>query len=430
MSHVFYRDMNVTYPKISHGKGIYLWSTDGKRYIDAASGALVANLGHGREDLARTLYEQAQRVTFAHTLRFTTAAQEEFATRVNDVLGAPGWYTYPVSGGSEATETAVKLARQIHLERGAPERYRVLSRRASYHGNTLGALAASGLAERQRPYSPLLSQAFVRVDPPQAACPGISERGTCACLTPFEQAIQQFGAETVAAIIVEPVGGASRSGFVPHTGYLPGLRRLCDQHGIILILDEVMTGFGRTGRMMGYEHDRVTPDLITAAKGLSGGYAPLGAVIASQRMYDIIRNGTGRFAHGLTYSGNPLSTAVGAKVLEILTQENVVANAATQGARLVAGLETLSTQYSWVRAIRGHGLMRGMLLEPRAGLAQQLVSRAWDAGIILYLGHGEAEGGDGEHFLIAPPLIIAPDEIDDLLARLHDIFAAVDRELL
>ena len=424
MSHVFYRDPRRAYPEAAYGRGVYLWDTAGKQYFDGASGALVANLGHGREDVARAIYEQASKVALAHTSRFSSPVLERFAARVSRVVGAPGWHVYPVSGGSEATETAVKLARHIQLLRGQAGRYRVLSRRASYHGNTLGALAASGLAERKQVYAPLLSEAFVQVAPPSADCPGIGTGGSCPCLDAFADAIARLGAETVAAVIVELVGGSARSGFVAHAGYQAGLRRLCDTHGLLLIFDEVMTGFGRTGRWMGFHHEAVAPDLIVAAKGLAAGYAPLGAVLLADPIFAELAERPA-FVHGFTYSGNAVSAAAGDAVLEVVEREGLVENAAREGARLRAGLEALAAQHAWIRAVRGRGLMLGLLLEDRAGLAGAMTETAWERGLILYQGHGEAEGGDAEHLLVGPPLVIASAETDELLSRLDDVFARV-----
>jgi adenosylmethionine-8-amino-7-oxononanoate aminotransferase len=424
MSHVFYRDPRRTYPEVAYGRGVYLWDTNGQQYFDAASGALVANLGHGREDIAHAIYEQASKVALAHTSRFSSPVLERFAARISRIVGEPGWRVYPVSGGSEATETAVKLARHIQALRGETGRFHVLSRRASYHGNTLGALAASGLAERKRTYAPLLADAFVQVAPPAADCPGAGPDGSCACLDAFAEAIARLGAESVAAVIVELVGGSARSGFVAHTGYVAGLRRLCDANGILLIFDEVMSGFGRTGRWMALHHDGVTPDLIVAAKGLAAGYAPLGAVLLAAPIFDELAHQPA-FVHGFTYSGNAVSAAAGDAVLAAVEREGLVENAAREGARLRAELEGLARRHEWVRAVRGRGLMLGLLLADRPGLAGILTETAWSQGLILYQGHGEAEGGDGEHLLVAPPLIIAPHETDELLTRLEEVFTGV-----
>ena len=422
MTDVFYRAPAQSYPTIARGEGVFLFDTEGRRYLDGASGALVANLGHGRREIAAAMAAQAERVAFAHTMRFTSEAQEELARRVAAMLPYGLRHTYPVSGGSEATETAVKLARQYFLETGEPRRFQVLSRWASYHGNSLGALSASGHIGRRRPYEPLLSRAFRHFPPPDPACPGPGEDGECGCTRALRATIEQAGPETVAAILMEPVGGSANSGLVPHPGYMQAVRRIADECGALLIADEVMTGFGRTGRVLGMEHAGVAPDLITAAKGLSGGYAPLGAVVANDRVYDAIRSGSGRFAHGFTYGGHPVACAAGAKALEILERERLVENAARMGAELRAGLEEIAGRHAIVREVRGLGLMQGIVLDqdPRPGArAVRLSDIAFSEGLIIYAGSGGPDSTLGDHVLVAPPLTVAMAEVAELLELLR-----------
>ncbi|CAB3390652.1 Aspartate aminotransferase family protein [Kyrpidia spormannii] len=429
LSHVFYRNFHNKYPEISHGHRVYLWDSGGNRYFDGASGALVANLGHGRKDIAEVICAQVEKVAFAHTMRFTSAPLERLGRNINAVLQGEGWYVYPTSGGSEAVETAIKLSRQVQLERGHPERYRILTRRSSYHGNSIGALSASGHASRRQPYGPLLSDAFILVDAPKAHCPGLGTGEPCDCVAPFLAAIDQYGAESIAAMMVEPIGGSARSGFVPHEGYLKSLREIADRYGIILIFDEVMSGFGRTGKVLAADYEGVLPDIVVVAKGLSGGYAPLGAVIANEDIYQAIRAGSGHFVHGFTYSGNPVAAAVGARVIEILQEEGLIDNAAVQGVALRRGLEELCDRYPWISTIRGRGLMQGILFAPIPGLAKLVVDTAWEHGCILYLGSGETEGGDGEHLLAAPPLIINDTEMGEFLDLIAEVLAVVDRRI-
>ena len=421
MTDVFYRSPAQQYPTIARGEGVYLWDTVGRRYLDGASGALVANLGHGRKEIAAAMARQAERVAFSHTMRFTSEAQEELARRVAALLPFGLSHTYPVSGGSEATETAVKLARQYFLEIGQPQRFRVLSRWASYHGNSLGALSASGQIARRRPYEPLLSPAFHHFPPPAAGCPGPDADGECTCTRALRAAVERAGPATIAAILLEPVGGSANSGFVPHPGYMQAVRQIADQSGALLIADEVMTGFGRTGKALGMEHFHVAPDLITAAKGLSGGYAPLGAVVATDRVYDAIRSGSGRFAHGFTYGGHPVACAAGAKALEILEREQLVANASRMGDLMRSGLEEIGRRHAWVQEVRGLGLMQGLLLQPdpRPGArAARLSEIAFEAGLIVYAGSGGPDSTRGDHVLVAPPLCVTPAEIQELLGLL------------
>lgn len=422
MTDVFYRSPALPYPEISHGEGIYLWDTAGRRYLDGASGALVANLGHGRREIADAMAEQAARIAFAHTARFTSGAQEELASRVARLLPFGLGHTYPVSGGSEATETAVKLVRQYFIETGEPQRFKILARWASYHGNTLGALSASGHLARRRPYDPLLSPAFLHFPPPDPDCPGPGPDGECGCTRALRATIEQAGPGSVAAILMEPVGGSADSGLVPHPGYWQAVRSIAQEYGILLIADEVMTGFGRTGKILGMSHFDVAPDLITCAKGLSGGYAPLGAVVAGDRVYEAIRTGSGRFAHGLTYSGHPVSCAAGAKALEILERENLVENARRMGDVLRRGLERIAAQSPWIRSVRGLGLMQALVLEtdPKPGArSARLSDIAFGDGLIVYAGSGGPGRPEGDHLLVAPPLVIGEAGIDELLEALQ-----------
>jgi len=424
MSDIFYRAPGSRYPVIARGEGVYLWDTEGRRYLDGSSGALVANLGHGRREIADSMARQAAAVGFAHTQRFTSEAQEALGNQLAALLPYGLAHTYPVSGGSEAVETAIKLARYYFLERGEPERYRVIAQWPSYHGNTLGALAASGHLGRRQPYDPLLSPAFLHVPQPQTHCPGPGPDGFCPCAEQLRSTIARAGSSTVAAVIWEPVSGSAASGFVPHPGFLAQVRRLCDQAGILLIADEVMTGLGRTGLTLGSEHHEVRPDIVTLAKGLSGGYAPLGAVVATDHVYETIRNGSGRFVHGFTFGGHPVACAAGAKALEILVHEQLVERSARMGALLAEGLARLAQQHSVIREVRGRGLMQGLVLatDPRSAgrRASRLAQLAMDRGLLIYPGSGGAASTFGDHALIGPPFIIDEAELGHLLSLLDD----------
>lgn len=430
MTQVFYRQPKKRYPTIDRGEGIYLWDADGKKYLDGSSGALVANLGHGRKEIAQAMADQATRVAFAHTMRFTSEAQEELARRVADLLPYGLSRTYPVSGGSEATETAVKLARQYHLERGETNRFRILTKGASYHGNTLGALSASGHLSRRRPYEPLLSPAFSLFPPPWPGCPGPDEKGKCPCTEALRTTIESLGPDTVAAVLLEPVGGSAASGAVPHEGYMREVASICRSYGILLIADEVMTGFGRTGEALGMVHYDVAPDLITAAKGLSGGYAPLGAVITTEAVHTVIREGSGRFLHGLTYGGHPVAMAAGAKALEILVREHLIPHAKAMGHLLRRGLEAMKDRHPVITDVRGFGLMQGLVLDTDlntpGGRASRLGEIAFQKGLIIYPGSGNADSDFGDHLLVAPPLIIQPPEVGFLLDLLDDALRDLD----
>lgn len=429
MTDVFYRSPAARYPVIDRGEGIHLWDRAGRRYLDGASGALVANLGHGRREIAEAMAAQAARVAFAHTTRFTSDAQEEMAARLARLLPYGLCHTYPVSGGSEAVETAIKLARQYHLERGDGGRYRIVAQRPSYHGNTLGALSASGHHGRRAPYAPLLSPAFAHLAPPSPTCDSPAANAPCACVGAAAATLERIGPETVAALILEPIGGSSASAFVPHAGYVRALADLCHGLGILFIADEVMTGFGRTGRMLGCEHHDAAPDLITCAKGLSGGYAPLGAVVAGDAVHDAIRLGSGRFVHGLTFGGHPVACAAGAKALEILEREALAARAAAMGEILAAGLRSLAARHPVVREVRGRGLMQGLVLRTDrstpGGRSARLGEIAFARGLIVYPGSGDEGGPFGDHLLIGPPLVIDEDGLAELLALLDQSLAAL-----
>lgn len=429
MSHVLYRNLARTYPLITRGEGVYLFDDCGRRYLDASSGALAANLGHGRRDVAAAMARQAERVAFAHTMRFTNEPLEALADAIDRLVGGPGhWYTYPVSGGSEAVETAVKLARHIQRARGEGRRYRVLALRPSYHGNSLGALAASGDPDRQEPYEPLLSPAFVHAPGPRADCraSGLAA-DPCGCLRGVIQAAEGAGTSSLAAVILEPISGSTRSGFVPHPGFVAGLVAWAHRHGLLVIGDEVMTGFGRTGRVLGFDHHGVRPDMLAAAKGLSGGYAPVGAVVVSEGIYRELGAAPSPFAHGFTYSGHPVACAAAAEALAIVEREDLVDRAADMGNRLAAGLIAIGRRHpAVIQTVRGRGLMQGLLLQNQPGLAAAVVERSSQAGLLLYQGHGTAEGGDGQHLLVGPPLTVSAAEIDEILAGVEQAVAGVE----
>ncbi len=430
MSKVFYRSPVKTYPIISHGRGVFLWDTEGREYLDGSSGALVVNIGHGRTEVAEAMAEQASRVAFAHTARFTSEAQERLGEIIARRLEPERYFTYLVSGGGEATETAIKLARQYHLERGKTSKFKVMARWASYHGNTLGALGASGHLARRRPYAPLLAdQAFVHFE---GAIPHQAD-SSCLCLEHLEARIQQENPDTVSALILEVVGGSALSGFVPHPGYLKGVEQLCRRYDILFIVDEVMTGMGRTGAWWAHRAEGVRPDMMTLAKGLASGYSPLGAVVAHETVWDAIRQGSGSFAHGFTFSGNPVSAAAGVKVMEIMESEDLLRRGQEQGRVLAQELERLKEQSPLIEGVRGRGLMQGLVLKSvpgRAGaVAQQLGDDAFQHGLIIYPGSGSTHTTEGDHVLVAPPLTVSRDEMTELCERLAASLSRVQERL-
>ncbi|EGO64473.1 aspartate aminotransferase family protein [Acetonema longum] len=434
--HVFYRNLKKQYKEVSHGEGIYLYDTDGNRYIDAASGAAVSNLGHAHPKVIRAMEEQARKVAFSHLSRWTSPAIRELASLTATL--APGTLNklYLVSGGSEATESALKMARQYYLERdgAASPKHRIISRWKSFHGNTIGALSMTGDKRRQK-YMPLLLD-FPHI--PQCycyRCPFSCQPETCGveCAHALETAIKEAGPENVAAFIAETVVGAACGALVPHRDYFKIIRQICDRYDILYIDDEVMAGFGRTGRIFAIDEWDVIPDLICAAKGMSAGYSPLGGVIAKDKIYDTFKNGSGSFVHGHTYGGNPLSAAVAAAVVKVLIEEDLAANARTVGAYLLQNLREKLLPFAYVGDVRGIGLMQGVELiknkatkEPfpaGAGIAEKLTITLMKHGVIVYPGTGNADGENGDQFLLAPPLILTHSQADELADRMVAAFA-------
>ena len=442
--HVFYRRLNHDYPTVDRGKGVYLYDTTGRRYLDAAGGALVVNIGHGVTEVAEAMAAQAQRVAFAHGTQFTSEPLEAYAAAVSEVSPVPDSRVYLVSGGSEAVETALKLARQVCVARGEPGRYKSIARWSSYHGATLGALSVSGRTPLRRPYAPLLMD--VPHIPPAYCyrCPFDCAQGrpfdqtypSCgvACADALEAEILRQGPETVAAFIAEPVVGATLAAAVPPPEYWPRLREICDRHGVLLIADEVMTGFGRTGRWFTVQHWSVKPDILVTAKGASGGYFPLGLVLVKGELVEAIRNGPGNFTHGFTYANGAMGAAVGLAVLRYLQAHDLTSASARMGSYLLQKLESLR-ELTAVGDVRGLGLMAGVELVankesrrpfPRAQkTAERVQAAAMARGVIVYYGTGLANGIDGDAVLLGPPFIVNQAQIDEIVTVLREAIAEV-----
>lgn len=420
-SSVFYRTPVKRYPVAVRGEGVYLWDADGRRYLDGSSGALVANVGHGRAEVAEAMAGQARRLGFAHGSQFTNEALEEVAELLARLAPGGGWRFFAVSGGSEATETAVKLARQVQVERGQPGRYRILSRWTSYHGASLGSLAASGLRGRRRVYEPLMNLgAFPKAPKPDPRLDGRADA------LELERVLVAEDPETIAAVMVEPVIGASDAALAPAPGYHAELRRICHRHGVLMIADEVMTGVGRCGLNFAIDADGVRPDAIVVGKGLAAGYAPLAGVLASAEVYETVRAGSGRFTHGFTYNGHPVSAAAGAAVLRIVEREGLVEAARERGARLLEGLRGLRERHPAVLEARGRGMLLGLVLGdpatgepfPEPGLADRVGAAAFERGLVVYPGSGAWDGERGDHLLLGPPLSVSDAEVDEMLGLL------------
>ncbi|WP_308917647.1 aspartate aminotransferase family protein [Jannaschia sp. LMIT008] len=439
MSHVFARQSRSLPPRAVRGEGVYLWDDRGRRYLDGSGGAAVSCLGHGDADVARAIADQVDRLAFAHTGFLTSDPAERLADRL--IAHAPGDLdrVYFVSGGSEAMEAALKLARQYMLETGHPDRTRFVARRQSYHGNTLGALGAGGNAWRRAPFDPLLTSAS-HIEPCyeyRLREPGeTSEDYAIRAADLLEAELRRLGPETVIAFVAEPVVGATAGAVPPAPGYFRRIREICDRHGVLLILDEVMCGMGRTGTLWACEQDGVAPDIAAIAKGLGGGYQPIGAMLCTRAIHDAIRDGTGAFQHGHTYGGHPVACAAADAVLRKLTDGGLADRAATMGERLAAMLHDRFGDHPHVGDIRGRGLFRALELvadrdakrpfDPDRGVAAAIKAAAFARGLICYPTAGTIDGRRGDHVLLAPPFIVT----DDHLAEICDALAGALDDVL
>jgi adenosylmethionine-8-amino-7-oxononanoate aminotransferase len=439
-SRVLHRSLRETPPKAIGGEGVYLFAEDGRRVIDASGGAAVSCLGHQHPRVIAAIAKQASTLTYAHTAFFTSEPAEALAETL--VGHEPGGlaYAYFVSGGSEAIEASIKLARQFFIERGEPQRQHFIARRQSYHGNTLGALAAGGNAWRRAPYAPLLSDAFSHVTPAFAyheKHDGESDAQFVARLaTELEAEFQRLGPETVAAFLAEPVVGATAGAVTAPDGYFKAVREICNRHGALLILDEVMSGMGRTGTTHAWEQEGVAPDIQAIAKGLGGGYQPIGAMLASGKIIDTIRAGSGAFQHGHTYLAHPLACAAALEVQNVIREDGLLERVKERGKQLEQRLTERFGNHRHVGDIRGRGLFWAIeLVADRAGrtsfdpalkLNQKIKAEAFANGLGCYPGGGTVDGVRGDHVLLAPPYITSADEIDLIVDKLG---TAVDHVL-
>ncbi|MFQ5877885.1 MAG: aspartate aminotransferase family protein, partial [Acidobacteriota bacterium] len=441
--HLFPRSLIVDYPVAVRAEGIWIYDSTGRRILDGSGGAVVCSIGHGVSEIAAAMAAQAKRLAFVHSTQFVSRESMKLSARIAALC--PGdlrttGRVYLVSGGSEAIETAIKLARQYHVETGRPQRTRVIGRWQSYHGSTLGALAVTGNVARRSLYQPLLAD-MPHIPPCYCyRCPYGLRYPSCeiACIEELETAVHQQGADTVAAFIAEPIVGATLGAVPAVDGYWKRAREICSKHHILLIADEVMTGVGRTGKNFGVDHCKVVPDMIATGKGLSGGYAPLGAVIARGFIADALRAGRGYFEHGFTYSANPLSAAVGIAVLDYIEKNRLIARAARMGGTLERKLAALRRHHI-VGDVRGRGMMWGVEIvkdrksrEPFPAslkVSKRIYGACLEEGLLIYPGSGSREGRDGDHFIVAPPLTITSSEIDELVARLDRGLARVARAL-
>lgn len=430
-THVFHRDARQTYPRAVRGEGAYLFDEAGKRYLDASGGAAVSCLGHCDPEVVAAIQAQVSELAFAHTAFFTNGPAEDLATLL--AHAAPGAlnHVYFVSGGSEAMEAAMKLARQYFVEKGEPRRSRFIARRQSYHGNTLGSLAIGGNAGRRALYEPLLID--VSHVSPCYAYRGL-EVGESdddygqRLANELAREIEGLGPETVIAFVAETVVGATLGAVPPVPGYLRRVREVCDSYGVLLILDEVMCGMGRTGTLFAYEQEDIVPDIVAIAKGLGAGYQPIGAMIATSNVYETVRAGSGFFQHGHTYLGHATACAGALAVQRAIAERGLLDRVVTLGDALARRLNDVFGAHEHVGDIRGRGLFQAIeLVADRqrktpfdVGLRvhARLKANAMAMGLVCYPSGGTADGTSGDHVLLAPPYILKEDQLDEIVEKL------------
>ncbi len=443
MSNVFHRFPKKTMPTAARGDGVYIVDSEGKRYLDASGGAAVSCLGHSDPEVTAAIKAQVDDLAFAHTGFFTSAPAEALAELLIDAAPDGIDMVYMLSGGSEAVEAALKMTRQYFLEIGEPARTRFIARRQSYHGNTLGALSVGGNVWRREPYQDMLmptshiAPCYVYRDRRDDET---EEEYGRRVADELETEILRLGPENVAGFIAETVGGATAGVIPPVPGYFKRIREICTQYGVVMILDEVMCGMGRTGSLFACEQDGVAPDMICIAKGLGAGYQPIGATLVSGRIFDAIVGGSGAFQHGHTYMGHPVACAAALAVQTKVRDLGLVANVRRQGAVLVDRLHERLGNHPHVGDIRGRGLFWGVELvrdrasketfDPTLKLHTRIKGHAMDRGLICYPGGGTADGVRGDHVLLAPPFIITDAEIDELVGKFGDALDAALAEVI
>jgi adenosylmethionine-8-amino-7-oxononanoate aminotransferase len=427
VTHVFPRVLDRDLPEAVGAEGAWITAADGRRFLDGAGGAIVVNVGHGERQVIDAIEAQLERTQYVHGTMFTTGALERYADEVAPLLPVDDARLYPVSGGSEAVETALKLARAYHLARGEPSRFVVIARRSAYHGNTLGALDASGKEPLRKPYTPWLGRFLHAPAAYEYRCENPTHPDGCGAwhAGELERMISQAAERSVAAFIAEPVVGATLGAAVPCEDYWPSVVEVCRRHGVLVIADEVMTGMGRTGRWFGCDHWGVRPDIVTAGKGTTSGYVPFGFAAASGPVFDAVS--TTGFVHGFTWSHNGLGAAAAEAVVRLLRERDLVARAATMGERLRADLAAALDDVAIVGDVRGLGMMLGIELvrdrgtkEPFARaerVTERVVGAAREDGLLLYSSTGHVDGRDGDLLMLGPPFSITDDDATQLVER-------------
>ena len=431
MSHILHRSLRGTLPLAVGGRGILISDAAGREYLDASGGAAVSCLGHGHPDVMRAMHEQIDRIAYAHTSFFSTVVAEELADHL--IAHAPPGisHTYLVSGGSEAIEAALKLARQYFVEIGEPQRRHFIARRQSYHGNTLGALAVGGNEWRRRQFAPLLID-VAHVAPcyeyRDRRADETAEAYGARLVRELEDTIARLGGENVIAFVAETVGGATAGALAPVPGYFRRIRDLCNAHGILLIADEVMCGMGRTGTLHAVEQEGIAPDLMAIAKGLGGGYQPIGAVLVGEKIISALTQGSGFFQHGHTYIGHPVACAAALAVQKVIQRDDLLASVQRQGRGLRERLHRAFEKHPHVGDIRGRGLFMALEFvadraskepfDPALRVHARIKAEAMARGLMVYPMGGTIDGRYGDHVLLAPPFIVTDNELDEIVGRL------------
>ncbi len=429
---VFHRSLRASYPTIAGGSGVYMQDDAGNRYLDGSGGAAVACLGHGNQRVIAAIKAQLDKIAFAHTGTFTNEPAEELAEFLTSRAPEGISRAYLVSGGSEANEAAMKLVRQYHVGRGDPNRVYYIARWRSYHGNTLGALALGGNLMRRKPYEDILPGKVSHIAPcyayrHQMTGESDADYGLRAARY-LEEEILRVGPDRVAAFFAETVVGATSGAVAPAPGYFREIRRICDQYGVLLVLDEVMCGMGRTGTLFACEQDGVVPDMIAVAKALGGGYQPIGGLLVQDHIVEVIRDTYGLFQHGHTYMGHAAAAAGALEVQKVIEEENLLAQVKARGAYLQGLLSARFAEHPHVGDIRGRGLFVGVELvksrdskstfDPIDRLNDTLKRAAFENGLLIYPGGGTSDGTRGDHILLAPPYIVSESELDELVDKL------------
>lgn len=442
VDHIFYRSQRKKLALIKNGEGIYLYDKEGKRYIDGSSGALISNIGHCRAPVVKAMHDQAKQIEFVHGTMFKSEKAIELAGRIMDICPGNLDKVYLVSGGSEATETAMKIARSYQIAQGNGQKSVIIARWQSYHGATIGALSMSGRTMSRKLYQPYMLD-FPHISPAYCyRCPygEQAERCNYRCAWELEAAINQVGAEYVAAFIAEPIVGATLTAASPPYQYFSIIRQICDRYDVLFIADEVMTGFGRTGKNFGIEHWDVIPDILVSGKGLGAGYYPIGAAICTDKVFDSFQEILGKFVHGFTYQGNPLAAAVALSVLDYIRENELVKHVAQAGEYLMNKLSEFY-RLDFVGDVRGKGFMTGIELvknkktkEPfpvEKKITKRVAEAAWKRGLIIYPdeSNGQVQGTAGDGFMVAPPFITTKAEIDEIIEILGDSLEEVSREI-